>query len=88
MKTGVQINGMLQATDIQQIPEKQKVRTLKIQPLIRVQRWSDDITVPEIRLSGAWLQKLGFCYGGKVEVRMSAGKLVITPLDAPLADGS
>ena len=80
METGAQINEALQAIEIQQTPEKQKVRILKIQPLIRVQRWSDDTIVPEIRLSGAWLQKLGFCYGGKVEVNVSMGKLVITPL--------
>lgn len=80
METGVQTNKALQAIGIQQTPGKKNTRTLKIQPLIRVQRWSDDTIVPEIRLSGAWLQKLGFCYGGKVEVRMSAGKLVLTPL--------
>lgn len=80
MEKGVQTNKALPAIAIQPAPEEQKARVLTIQPHVRVQRWSDDIIVPEIRLSGAWLQKLGFCYGGKVEVRVSMGKLVITPL--------
>lgn len=80
MKAGVPINRALQAIAMQSEAEEQKIKTLKIQPLVRVHRWSDDIIVPEIRLSGAWLQKLGFCYGAKVEVRMSAGILVITPV--------
>jgi toxic protein SymE len=75
MKTALaSINETLPAIEVQ------KIRTLKIQPLIRVSRWSDDTTVPEIRLCGAWLAKLGFCYGEKVEVRTSEGKLVITPV--------
>jgi len=82
METGVRISEALQAIAIQSETEEQKIKTLKIQPLVRVQRWSDDIIVPEIRLSGAWLQKLGFCYGEKVEVRMSSGILVITPVAA------
>lgn len=80
METGVLINQALQAIAMQPESEEQKIKTLKIQPLVRVHRWSDDTIVPEIRLSGAWLQKLGFCYGGKVEVRMRAGILVITPV--------
>ena len=75
MKTATaSINQTLPSTEVP------KIRTLKIQPLIRVSRWSDDTTVPEIRLCGAWLAKLGFCYGEKVEVRTSEGQLVITPL--------
>ncbi|HEX2848066.1 MAG TPA: SymE family type I addiction module toxin [Chitinophagaceae bacterium] len=80
MEKGVLISQALQAIAMQSESEEQKIKTLKIQPLVRVHRWSDDTMVPEIRLSGAWLQKLGFCYGEKVEVRMSAGILVITPL--------
>lgn len=56
-----------------------KTRTLKIQPLIRVNRW-DSVTVPEIRLSGAWLEKAGFHYGDHVQVKMSDGILVLTPV--------
>ncbi|RYG41579.1 MAG: type I addiction module toxin, SymE family [Chitinophagaceae bacterium] len=55
----------------------EKIKRLKIQPLIRCTRW-ESTTVPEIRLSGAWLEKLGFNCGERVEVRMSEGKLVIT----------
>jgi len=80
MEKGVQVNKSLPAIAVCPDAGEQKPRTLTIQPLVRVQRWSDDIIVPEIRLSGAWLQKLGFNYGEKVEVRMSMGKLVITPL--------
>ncbi|MGN6291521.1 MAG: SymE family type I addiction module toxin [Chitinophagaceae bacterium] len=82
METGVLLSQAFQAIAMQSEAQEQKIKTLKIQPLVRVHRWSDNTTVPEIRLSGAWLQKLGFCYGEKVEVRMSAGILVITPVAA------
>ena len=58
-------------------------KTLKIQPLIRVNRWVNT-TVPEIRLSGAWLEKFGFHPEHRVLVKMTAGMLVLTPL--PPAD--
>ncbi len=61
------------------------VRTLKIHPLIRVNR-REDITVPEIRLSGAWLEKFGFHHGHRVEVKMTEGMLVLTPVTDPVKD--
>jgi toxic protein SymE len=53
-------------------------RTLKVQRLIRTTRW-DCTKVPEIRLSGAWLEQLGFHYGQQIEVHTMQGKLVLIP---------
>ncbi|MCG2617447.1 type I toxin-antitoxin system SymE family toxin [Terrimonas sp. NA20] len=53
-------------------------RTLKIQQMIRTTRW-DCTKVPEIRISGAWLEKFGFHYGQHIEVYTMEGKLVLIP---------
>ncbi len=37
------------------------------------------VTVPEIKLEGKWLEKLGFELGGEVMVKQQKGKLTITP---------
>ncbi|MFC3197323.1 SymE family type I addiction module toxin [Parapedobacter deserti] len=41
-------------------------------------RYGDGKVVPELRLSGVWLEEIGFTGGKKVDVRISRGKLVIT----------
>ena len=53
-------------------------RTLKVQQQIRTTRW-DCTKVPEIRLSGAWLEQLGFHYGQHIEVHMMQGRLILIP---------
>jgi hypothetical protein len=59
--------------------DKERVsRTLKVQQLIRTTRW-DCTKVPEIRISGAWLEKFGFYSGQHVEVYTMQGKLVLMP---------
>lgn len=66
-------------------PEKKKVskqpevRSLKIQPDIKFNRWSRT-TVPVIRLSGLWLEKLGFAPEQRVTVT-TMDKLLIIRLD-------
>ncbi|MET0465836.1 MAG: SymE family type I addiction module toxin [Chitinophagaceae bacterium] len=60
-------------------PDKETTsRTLKVQQLIRSTRW-DHTKVPEIRLSGAWLEKFGFYSGQHIEVYTMQGKLVLMP---------
>ncbi|MGK9119903.1 SymE family type I addiction module toxin [Olivibacter jilunii] len=66
-------------------PEKKKVskqpevRSLKIQPVIKFNRCSQT-TVPFIRLSGNWLEKLGFSPDRRVNVT-TMNKLLIISLD-------
>ena len=52
-------------------------RKLKIYSKSQARRW-DYITVPEIRLEGHWLDKLGFKKGDTVKVKMQDNKLTIT----------
>jgi len=52
-------------------------KKLKIHSKYRARRW-DEITVPEIRLEGHWLDKLGFKKGDMVKVKMQDNKLTIT----------
>ena len=45
-------------------------------------RWGKPNVVPFLRLSGLWLEKVGFHIGDKVSVQVESGKLVLVPLDA------
>jgi hypothetical protein len=54
-------------------------RSLKIQPDIKFNRWSQT-TVPVIRLSGVWLDKLGFNPQQRVRVT-TMNKLLIIRLE-------
>ena len=54
-----------------------KFRVLKIHSKFRARTW-DNITVPEIRLEGKWLEKLGFESGKKVIIEQKKKKLTIT----------
>ncbi|GAB3416163.1 SymE family type I addiction module toxin [Niabella aquatica] len=55
------------------------VRSLKIQPDIKINRWSQT-TVPVIKLSGLWLDRLGFAPEQRVTVT-TMDKLLIMRLD-------
>jgi hypothetical protein len=55
---------------------KPGVRSLKIQPRTRDNRWSST-TAPEIKLYGNWLEELGFQYGKRVVVTMMKELLII-----------
>ena len=52
------------------------VRSLKIQPKVRDNRWSRTIS-SEIRLCGKWLKELGFHHGKRVSVTTMRGELII-----------
>jgi toxic protein SymE len=52
-------------------------RELKIHSKHRNRTW-DSITVPEIRLVGVWLNRLGFKEGKTVRIQEQKDKLVIT----------
>jgi len=57
---------------------EQQIRNAKLQQKYRSLTYSEQI-VPELRLSGLWLQEQGFRAGVSVEIRVSKGKLIITP---------
>jgi len=56
-----------------------RFRKLKIYRKFRARRW-DYITVPEIRLQGKWLEKLGFTEGAQVTIKQQRHQLIITLL--------
>ncbi|GAA4176354.1 SymE family type I addiction module toxin [Sphingobacterium ginsenosidimutans] len=62
-----------------QISTRPEVKSLKIQPTIKFNRWSQS-RVPVIRLSGLWLEKLGFTPEKRVSV-MTMDKLLIIKLE-------
>lgn len=62
-----------------QISKRPEVRSLKIQPTIKFNRWSQT-RVPVIKLSGLWLQKLGFTPEKRVSV-MTMDNLLIIKLE-------
>ena len=56
------------------------MKKIKIQPKYR-ERTYDRIIVPEIKMEGIWLEKLGFKLGGHFQVEWKRKKLIITPID-------
>ena len=69
-------------------------RKLKIQPKYRSLATSyNGRIVPELRLSGVWLEELGFKVGEQVLLVVSDQEIIIKPAyaqataDKPLADG-
>lgn len=59
-----------------------EVRSLKIQPKTRFNRYSQT-EVPEIKLCGNWLLNLGFDYGDRVTVTTMPQLLIIRPVESP-----
>ncbi|GAA3619816.1 SymE family type I addiction module toxin [Flavivirga jejuensis] len=57
-----------------------KLRKLKVYKKFRIRTW-DYTTIPEIRLEGRWLKKLGFEIGKEIEVKQQKNKLTITLID-------
>jgi hypothetical protein len=54
-------------------------RSIKIATLYRVSgRWRREVRVPYIRLSGRWLDALGFVAESRITVRGEPGRLIIT----------
>lgn len=56
----------------------QQIRNAKLQQKYRSLSYGER-TVPELRLSGLWLEEQGFKAGVSVDIRVSKGKLIITP---------
>lgn len=56
------------------------MKKIKIQPKYR-ERTYDRIIVPEIKMEGKWLEKLGFKLGGHFQVEWEQNKLIITPIE-------
>ena len=59
---------------------KNQFRKLKIYQKFRNRTW-DNTTVPEIRLEGNWLKKLGFEIGKEIEIKQQKNKLTITLIE-------
>lgn len=57
---------------------EQGIRTFKIHPLYRKNR-DEYVKTSEIRLSGNWLEKLGFQQGQRVKVITRQGLLIVRP---------
>lgn len=57
-----------------------EVRSLKIQPKRRVNKYSHK-DVPEIKLCGDWLRELGFQMGERVTVTSMSNLLIIRPTE-------
>ena len=74
-------------------PESKASRQLKIlgQERLSRSRWAGMAgtrlrSAPKIRLIGLWLEEAGFRIGESVQVEVSSGRLVLTPVEK--ADGS
>jgi toxic protein SymE len=63
---------------------KAKIRRLTVYTKFR-ERTYDNTTVPEIRLEGRWLEKVGFNEGQRVKIEQEQGRLIITLDDEPAA---
>ena len=58
----------------------ENTRKLKIHTKHQPRAYSRTIAIPEIRLEGKWLEKLGFTKGQMVIVTQKKNKLIITPI--------
>lgn len=56
--------------------KRPELRSLKIQPKTRPNKYHYK-DVPEIKLCGNWLEKLGFMHGQRVSITAMPGLLVI-----------
>lgn len=67
---------MSMRTPRKQTVKRPNVRRLKIQPKIRFNKYSQK-EVPEIKLTGNWLDKLGFEPNQQVNIATLPGLLII-----------
>jgi len=58
----------------------QQIRNAKLQQKYRSLAYGEQ-QVPELRLSGLWLEAEGFKAGISVDIEVSKGRLIITPKD-------
>ncbi|MPT35390.1 MAG: type I addiction module toxin, SymE family [Flavobacterium sp.] len=54
------------------------MRILKIYPQCYPRRYNEHVNLPLIRLSGRWLEQIGFKIGGHVQVVYESGRMIIT----------
>jgi hypothetical protein len=69
----------MQTHERRKVSKKPEVRNLKIHPHIRLNGWTSS-TVPEIKLCGNWLEKLGFVPEQRVNIT-TMNKLLIIRVD-------
>jgi len=69
----------MQTHERRKVSKKPAVRSLKIHPHIRLNGWTSS-TVPEIKLCGNWLEKLGFVPDQRVNIT-TMNKLLIIRVD-------
>ncbi len=63
----------------QKLTKRPNVRSLKIQPKFRSNKYSQK-EVPEIKLCGEWLKQFGFEHGERVTVTSMENLLIIRPV--------
>ncbi len=59
---------------------KQHTRQLKIHGLLRRNKYRKNTEVPQLRLSGVWMEQLGFKVGDRVSITTRDRLLIIEPL--------
>ena len=72
------LNLIIMRTNKRKNPNLAELRSLKIQPRHRFNRWSTTI-VPELKLCGQWLEKLGFEIDSRVTIHASKEHIIIRP---------
>jgi len=70
-------------TGKQKKTERPQMRSLKIQPQLRINRWSKT-EISEIKLSGLWLKNLGFLPEQRVTIT-TMDKLLLIRVDETLS---
>jgi hypothetical protein len=60
--------------------EKKQSKQVKLQPKHRQLAWGNQKIVPELKLSGAWLEAAGFRAGEKVNIAIQDNQLIITTI--------
>jgi toxic protein SymE len=58
--------------------EKQQTKTIKLQSKWRTLAWGNQKIVPELRINGKWLEKLGFKAGEQVQITIKQNHKTIT----------
>lgn len=59
---------------------KKDQKQVKLQPKYRSLTWGERKIVPELKLSGIWLEAAGFRPGEKVNIAIKENQLIITTI--------
>jgi len=62
---------------------KHKAKQVKLQPKYRSLAYGQK-TVPELKLSGVWLEEIGFKAGEKVNIAIQENQLIITTINSEI----